>query len=510
MDFVYNFADGQPTFLSRVTRLSIMELGTVVTQSSPYRCTFVREDGTSKPVYPGDLAEIVLRDGTSRMAIVEDMHGERALSGGPRYEYPCRLFEPTLLEDLVGLTVRLPASNSIREFVNSGPDPKLVVGELSSLADHVPVSVRGNSFLATHTCLFGASGSGKSTLLGLIIEELLLKVPGFQVVIFDPNSDFSHFQDARDASDVNTRLNQCAPVDPGVLSAAQGALRSLVCRLNQSPLIAMDRLSPLDVLALLSVSNDPATELSLALLWETFKRYQARISADSCLQVLAQAQGTTSADVPIASEVAHRLNSLVPDVAERRRAILSVNSIMRRVRSSPVWSAGPTDSLTELETTTGARLIQFDLGRLPFLDRSVVAENALRVLWERNQHDRHPTLVVVDEAHNLCPAVATAAWQARTADWINRFAAEGRKYGLHLLIASQRPAKIHPNTLDNCRNFCVMRLQNRDDVETLQKNTLEVSPALLASVSTLPRYEGLIFGDASSPVFVRVGRRRMK
>jgi DNA helicase HerA-like ATPase len=175
-----------------------------------------------------------------------------------------------------------------------------------------------------------------------------------------------------------------------------------------------------------------------------------------------------------------------------------------------VWADSAGDSLDVLRQETIPRILEFNLGRLrSFADRALFAGQTLQELWRRNEDRREPTFVVVDEAHHVAPALAEFPWQKTTVEWINRFAGEGRKYGLFLILASQRPAKIHSNTLDNCSNHIIMRLQNQDDLDSLSRGTAVVSMELLSRASAFRPHEALVFGRMTAPAVVRVGRRRM-
>jgi hypothetical protein len=74
---------------------------------------------------------------------------------------------------------------------------------------------------------------------------------------------------------------------------------------------------------------------------------------------------------------------------------------------------------------------------------------------------RVPTFIVIDEAHIFAPASANDALTSRVTDRIISIASEGRKYGLYLILATQRPTKLHPNLVPECENQCVLRLQAR-------------------------------------------------
>ncbi len=87
------------------------------------------------------------------------------------------------------------------------------------------------------------------------------------------------------------------------------------------------------------------------------------------------------------------------------------------------------------------RCVVVDLGSLPIREeQSLVAAVVLGDLWRRRA-ERRPVLIVIDEAHNVCPAEPPDLLIALATDHAIRIAAEGRKFGLYLLVSTQRPAE---------------------------------------------------------------------
>jgi len=72
--------------------------------------------------------------------------------------------------------------------------------------------------------------------------------------------------------------------------------------------------------------------------------------------------------------------------------------------------------------------------------------------------NRVPTFIVVDEAHNVIPEVPRGKPDASLREQFRTIAAEGRKYGLFLLLVSQRPDKLDKMVLSECENKAVMKL----------------------------------------------------
>lgn len=124
--------------------------------------------------------------------------------------------------------------------------------------------------------------------------------------------------------------------------------------------------------------------------------------------------------------------------------------------------------------------------RVSVLDCSMLASEVLpfacallgRLLLEAREmlrpeeRSRYPWVLVLEEAHNYArpPARATedrgAALSRRA---FERVAKEGRKFGLSLIVASQRPSEISPTIISQCANFFSHRLQNPDDIDHFRR-----------------------------------------
>ena len=77
-----------------------------------------------------------------------------------------------------------------------------------------------------------------------------------------------------------------------------------------------------------------------------------------------------------------------------------------------------------------------------------------------------------------------------------RIAKEGRKFGLSLIIASQRPSEISPTIISQCANFVSHRLQNPDDIEHFRRIIPLQARRLLDQVTILASGEAIVFGSA--------------
>jgi hypothetical protein len=98
-----------------------------------------------------------------------------------------------------------------------------------------------------------------------------------------------------------------------------------------------------------------------------------------------------------------------------------------------------------------------------------------RIAWQkalelsREEDSRVPTFIVVDEAHNIVPAEPTNRAEFSIREQFRTIAAEGRKYGLFLVLASQRPDKLDRLILSECENKAVMKLDSESILNLTRK-----------------------------------------
>jgi DNA helicase HerA-like ATPase len=77
-----------------------------------------------------------------------------------------------------------------------------------------------------------------------------------------------------------------------------------------------------------------------------------------------------------------------------------------------------------------------------------------------------------------------------------RVAKEGRKYGLFLMVSSQRPSELSKTVLSQCSNFIVHRIQNPDDLNHIRQMTPHISSNILYRLPSIPTQHALVFGSS--------------
>ena len=126
---------------------------------------------------------------------------------------------------------------------------------------------------------------------------------------------------------------------------------------------------------------------------------------------------------------------------------------------------------------------------------SVVARLIFDKLRRYEPRNTLPVNLVLEEAHRYVSD--TRANYAIDANKIfERIAKEGRKYGLFIMLASQRPSELSGTVLSQCSNFIVHRIQNPEDLLHIRQMTPFISESVLRRLPSLPKQHALIFGNA--------------
>lgn len=322
--------------------------------------------------------------------------------------------------------------------------------------------------LNRHTFWCGQSGSGKTYALGVALEQILLHTR-LPMVIFDPNSDFVRL--AETLPHVRPEISeQLAERGIRVLRRGSGpdSLRARIRSMDTAARGAMLRLDPV-------IQRDEFHAMV------RFTPTSPISGPQELAAVLAQA------DDPGAQGLAQHLENI-------------------GLFDWDIWAlneAAATDVIAERPAAT-----VLDLGSLERQEEQLaIALSVLNDLWRRRE-ERRPVLLVIDEAHNLCSPDLESLLGRAVRDRIIQIAAECRKYGLWLLLSTQRPSKVHAGIVSQCDNLTLMRMNSPHDLADLGDLFGFVPRQLLARSSRFRQGEALLAGGfVPAPTITKVGAR---
>ena len=331
-----------------------------------------------------------------------------------------------------------------------------------------PVTLDARRF-NRHTFWCGQSGSGKTYALGVVLEQLLLETE-LPILVLDPNADFVRLQETRATASADA-ADRIAHTDIRVFRSGRAEGERLRTRYLD--------LSPAAKAAVLQM--DPIAD------------------AEEYNVLLRSEGGVTEFD---AEELVLRLRA-TGDPARIRLANRMENL---QVLEWDLWSRGRTSVVDVIDERPRATVL--DLGGFDHPAESRVAALAvLEHLWARRE-ERRPILIVIDEAHNICSPEPQTQVERMLTQQLVQIAAEGRKFGLWLLLSTQRPTKIHPNVLSQCDNLGLMRVNAPRDLAELAEVFGFAPEEAIRRAQNFQQGQALFAGGfIPQPTFVQMGDR---
>lgn len=318
-----------------------------------------------------------------------------------------------------------------------------------------------------HTFWCGQSGSGKTYALGVVLEQLIAHT-ALPVVVFDPNSDFVHLGEL-DPQASGPTADALRRRDIRVLRPHKGAL--LRARFTELPLPSKAAILRIDPIADREEFNE-LMHLSTVL---------SATELDDTLPHLR------SSESPAQQRLGMRIENL---------GLLEWEVWARNQRAV-------TEVVAERPDAT-----VLDLGGFSTAEQQlVVALALLDELWSRRE-ERRPILLVIDEAHNLASPQLDSPIAVAVRERLIQIAAEGRKFGLWLLLSTQRPSKVHPGILSQCDNLALMKMSSPVDLAELGTHFGYAPAALLERSPWFRQGEALFAGGFTpAPALVAMNAR---
>ncbi|RRH73812.1 ATP-binding protein [Falsigemmobacter faecalis] len=129
------------------------------------------------------------------------------------------------------------------------------------------------------------------------------------------------------------------------------------------------------------------------------------------------------------------------------------------------------------------------------LASAVVARLIFDRMRRATSRNKMPVHLILEEAHRYI-SERPSRFALDAGITFQRIAKEGRKYGVFLIVASQRPSELSKTVLSQCNNFIIHRIQNPDDLSQIKQMTPFISETVLKRLPSLPKQHALIFGSA--------------
>ena len=436
-----------------------------------------------------ELERGITPQGVSDERVIEaDLFGEGEWFSDTSTQWNLKFDRGVVTYPLPQQTVYLTPKRELRFIYGHGKGATVYLGE------HVGTGgtkcyAEMNELLGKHTAILGSTGAGKSGTVAAVLHSLLERgvKEGFtawnpRIIVLDPHNEYS-------AAFPNHKK----------LSTDDGSLILPYWLLNFTETVA------LIIGKTEFVATSQANIVKTALL-------KARIEG-------AKTLGIDASKITVDSPVPYKLSKFIADIEANKPSQLSKqdshNSILEKldilVRDARVaflmreWDGSTQDPFPTVLSqlmSNGDQPRIVDLSGVPNevagVSSAVIARTLfnLKVWQTADERKNDPILLVCEEAHRYVPNRGEAQYEAAQ-EAIRRIAKEGRKYGIGLLLVSQRPSEVEATVLSQCNSWIILRITNDADREHVRAILPDSMAGLTKMLSGLRRQEAIFVGQAA-------------
>lgn len=385
--------------------------------------------------------------------------------------------------------------------------------------------------LKFHTLVTGQSGSGKSFFMGRLIEEIILHTK-YRLIIFDLNADFIKIREIEEKIWTNANEDKYRKINEALiktykldskLDEFKSAWERKISKIkifgasgdeNYKIKISWNKLKQNELYQLFSVdfSTQPQIALLIDLLSDYSNRDEWSLNHWKALPELItrwvrknykldykldDVEQEVSFDLSLAEHISY--NFSIP-------ACEHLSITLKAALDYEIWNERATDSNFDTTILSLPQVFCINLASLTikearlFIIRYVldrVWDFCGKKRWEAIDNESRkiiPIFVVIDEVHRVAPQRPENVPEILILDLLRQIAAEGRKYSIFLLVATQRPQKLHKDILSECDNVCIMKLANRLDCKLIGDSFGSIDNRDIKKIRKLTKYNAIIAG----------------
>jgi hypothetical protein len=503
-------------------------------------CTQVGADATPRQEIADPL--VLERDSDERLAgfrwLTLALFGEAV---GGAFDRGIGQF-PTVGDEVHLVT---PADLDVIYARDASGDDGLTIGRIAD-SDGIPASLRTSALVSRHGCVVGSTGAGKSNLVAVLLGTLTSgRFPSARVLVIDPHGEYGDSMGSKahkittgaEHKDDPCRLRvpywaltleqlldlTVGPLQPAVTEAIRERVRDM--KLEAAKHLPVP--PPPE-----AITADSPVPFSIRKLWyeledierSTFSESNKQTDETRCPR---EDDGSAADLIPPTYPAASPYNA-APYLNKKRRSISRQLDMLRsRLRDTRfAFMFDPTDPLhPDLDGKIREDLGQLvaswvgsdkqvtvvDVSGLPSEVTGTVVGTMMHIVYDtlfwgmslpvggREQ----PLLVVVDEAHRFLPSEGGGV----AASVFSKVAKEGRKYGVGLLVVTQRPADVDAAVLSQCGTMIALRVTSPSDKAAVSAVIPDDLGGLAGLIPSLRTGEALVLGEAMHvPSRVRIDK----
>lgn len=432
------------------------------------------------------IGTLLDRDGERRNVF------KRTLESVPEIDSQCFILTDDVLTAFMGVI----------SGADSGMEHPLCIGKYT-INNGAPAWLDGNKLFQRHAVIVGSTGSGKSFTVATLLEKIA-ELKSCNAILFDIHGEYSPI-----TGDGIQHYKIAGPIDTPTDSIM--FLPYWLLSYEEMLTLMLDR----------SDANAPnqAMVFSQAVIGEKISLLEQTGHAD------------LAGDITLDSPVPYRISNVLTALKEKNEEMVpgvrglkqgdffgKLPRFIQRLETKVTdkrlnFMFSPVETLLEFSymdmlckrlmapASQGGGIKIIDFSEVPSDILPLIVSLLARIMFSVQQWmDRtkiNPLAIFCDEAHLYIPANAQQGVELSSLQSFERIAKEGRKYGIGLVIVSQRPSEVNRTVLSQSSNFIAMRLTNADDQAVIKRLLPDSIGNFGDLLPVLDIGEAIAVGDAS-------------
>ncbi len=363
-----------------------------------------------------------------------------------------------------GMEVFLAGNDILEQIFSYNEDEALNIGKLPDNDVNISLNVNG---LRRHLAILAQTGAGKSHTASVIMEELLKK--GASIIVLDPHADYVFMKKKTDGSIYSDRISVFrTPLSTGRYTNNDiGIINNFTIRFSD--------LSPDDVKGIMDIKEGYTNLISIV--DDIYKKMKGKKDLNDFLD--------TAESLP----------------QEDYRKIRGRLVFLRKIKEIfQDYTTGINDYLGP------GKMSVMDLSGMDQFLANYFSYRVLTSIYDvkLSSEFKYPVFVFIEEAHNFVPPRNNS----NIAKMIKKIAGEGRKFGIFLVVITQRPGKIDADVLSQCNSQIILRVTNPSDQNAILESSENITEYLMSDLPSLDTGEAIIVGEiVKMPAIVKIRDR---
>lgn len=356
----------------------------------------------------------------------------------------------------------------------------------------IKAGIDANKLFQRHSAILGNTGSGKSETIAKILEEINKNSNKANVILFDMHGEYSGIKFIKEY-EIDKNFNfpfnffTLKDIINNILYIKEETATSIVPALKQAAHEGRADIAP--VMDYNIFGTEQPSGIDIFKFKEILEKLNSELINTGEMYKTGDKKGQ---EKTIKGEYYGKLTSVINQI----------NAYGTDIRYRFLFDYVPDyDILEEIIKTNGIKSINFS--KIPH-DIAITIIGALTKLIYQYQINseysgkNNPILLVCDEAHIYIPSdYQLSNSQKRITKSFEEIAKEGRKFGITLMVASQRPSELNKTIVAQCANFIVLKLNNENDKQLIKNLLPSGNENIIENTATFNSGDCFIIGDAT-------------